>query len=284
MNGLELQAALHAGRCVYGTCAISTSPTWPAMVAASGADFVFVDTEHAPIQRDQLAWICRSYTALDVAPVVRIPEPDPYRACMVLDAGAAGVIVPYVESLAQVRDLRGAVRFRPLKGQRLQRVLDGTEQLDADTAAYLAERNAGRLMIVNIESTPALEILDEIAAAPGLDAFLVGPHDLSISLGVPEQYGHPRFNEAISTIIRTARAHNLGVGIHFSDGIERELGWLAEGANFIVHSSDRALVRDALRADFARLREAAGAASPGAASPGAASPGGEAPGGEPDTI
>lgn len=264
MNGRELAASLRSGRRVYGTCIVSTSPMWPSMMAGVGIDLAFIDTEHMPIQRDQLAWICRSYSALGIAPVVRIPEPDPYRACIALDAGAAGVIAPYVESPEEVRQLRGAVKLRPLKGERLRKALAGTEELEPAVVEYLGDRNADRVMIVNIESVPAMEALDEILAVPDLDALLVGPHDLSINLGIPEQYDHPRFNETISTIIRKARANNVGIGIHYSEAIEPELRWAREGANLIMHSSDFAAVGQALRADFERFRRELGDAAEGA--------------------
>jgi 4-hydroxy-2-oxoheptanedioate aldolase len=258
MNGAELASALRAGRRVYGTCIVSTSPKWPGMIAGLGLDFVFIDTEHMPIPRDQLAWMCQAYAGLNLAPIVRIPEPDPYRACMALDGGAAGIIAPYVESIEQVRALRGAVKFRPLKGHRLRKMLEGAETLEPELAAYLAGANAGRVMVVNIESVPAIEALDDLLAVPDIDALLIGPHDLSLNLGIPEQYRHPGFNEAVSAIIRKARARGVGVGIHFSFGIDHEIGWAKEGANLILHSSDLFLVREALAADLKRFRDALG--------------------------
>jgi len=258
MNGKELADALRSGQRVYGTCVVSTSPKWPAMVAGVGLDFVFIDTEHMPIEREQLAWMCQTYQALHLAPIVRIPEPDPYRACMALDGGAAGIIAPYVESVTQVRALRGAVKFRPLKGRRLYHALEGRETLEEELTAYLDQSNAGRVMIVNIESVPALEALDEILDVPDIDALLVGPHDLSLNLGFPEQYHHPTFQKAVSTIIRKARARRVGVGIHFSFGIDQEIAWAKEGANLILHSSDLFLVRDALTADLETFRQALG--------------------------
>src|SRR5262245_12504695 len=87
---------------------------------------------------------------------------------------------------------------------------------------------------------------------------MVGPHDLSCSLGVPEQYAHPRFEEAIQTIIAKARARNIGVGVHYWWGIEDELRWIKSGANLIVHSGDIALFADTLRADLKWFRQECG--------------------------
>lgn len=269
MRGKELVAALRRGDRVYATCITSPSAKWPPMVAGLGLDFVFIDTEHIPLGRETTAWMCQAYRALNLAPVVRVPRPDPYQACVALDGGASGVIFPYVESVDEVRALRGAVKLRPLKGERLQRTLRGDEELDSTTADYLAKRNADNVLIVNIESRAAIERLDEILAVPDVDALLVGPHDLSISLDLPERYDHPAFLEAVGTIIRKAREAKVGVGVHFSEGLEPHLAWAREGANLIIHSSDFKAAGDALAADIRRLREQLGDDRPsGAASRG----------------
>jgi 2-keto-3-deoxy-L-rhamnonate aldolase RhmA len=258
MTGAELRAALRAGRRVYGTCIVSPSPVWPAMIAGTGLDFVFIDTEHIPLGRVDLAWMCQTYAAKGLPPIVRIPKPDPYLACMALDGGAAGVVAPYMESVDEVQELRGAVKFRPLKGRRLQEVLEGAAELPPVLQDYLGEYARDKVLIVNIESTTAIAALDDLLQVPDIDALLIGPHDLSISLGVPEQYTHPKFSEAVRTIIEKGRAAGVGVGYHFSFGIEEAIAWAEWGANFIVHSSDYFLTRDALRRDLAQFRSALG--------------------------
>ncbi|NOY41722.1 MAG: aldolase [Planctomycetes bacterium] len=263
MNGNELAQALRAGDRVYGTCVLSPAPQWPPMIAGAGLDFVFLDTEHAVLNRTELSWMCQAYSGQGLAPIVRIPSPDPYLACQVLDGGAAGVIAPYVESVEQVQQHRGAVKLRPLKGDRLQRALSGKEKLNGQVQKYLESYNQNNVCIINIESVPALEALDEIVAVPGVDALLVGPHDLSINLGIPEQYSHPRFEEAIQTIIRKGRDAGLGVGIHFSDGMEPLIGWAKAGMNLIIHSSDMQIVRQTLAGDISRLRTELGDARKG---------------------
>src|SRR4030095_15554851 len=102
------------------------------------------------------------YRALALAPIVRIPTPAPYQATVALDNGASGVIAPYVETPEQARRLRGAVKLRPLKGQVLEEVLNGERELDAALNQYVAERCAENVLILNIESAPALNRLDEI--------------------------------------------------------------------------------------------------------------------------
>lgn len=260
MNGNQLGTALRAGQRVFGTCIISPAPQWPRMIAKTGLDFVFIDTEHIVLDRTQLSWMCQTYAGLGLAPIVRIPAPDPYLACQMVDAGAAGVIAPYVESVSQVRDLRGAVKLRPLKGERLARVLTGDEQLPQSERDYLANYNRGTLCIVNIESVPALNALNEILEVPDVDALLIGPHDLSINLGIPEQYDHPKFEEAVQTIFRKARSAGVGVGMHYSglDGKEKLTKWARSGMNMIIHSSDLTIVGHTLTQDLTDFRDSLG--------------------------
>ena len=259
MTGRELREALHAGRKVYATSIVSASPQWPEALRNTGIDFVFIDSEHIPRDRTVLSWMCAAYREMGLPPVVRIPSPDPYEACQVLDGGATGIIVPYVESPAEVRALAGAVRWRPLKGRRLQDALDDPGTLEPELKAYLEKRNENNVLIVNIESVPAVEALDDILAVPGLDAVLIGPHDLTCSLGVPEDYQGAALDAAVRTIVGKARARGIGGGVHcFWEGIERETEWGQAGANLIMHNSDVTLFSQALRADVSALRKAFG--------------------------
>jgi len=260
MKPAELIEQLHRGGPVFGTLIVSPSPRWPEVVRGCGLDFVFIDTEHIALDRQQLSWMCQTYAALGLPPLVRIPSPDPYAATMALDGGAAGIIAPYIETAAQVRELRGAVKRRPIKGQKLQQLLHGGTA-EPELEAYLNEGAKDRLLIVNIESVPALEALDEILAVPELDAVLIGPHDLSCSLGLPEQYGHPKFREAARTIFRKARAAGIGAGIHFWSDLALEAEFLREGANFLIHSADIVLFQKHLRLELEAVKRAAGLAA-----------------------
>jgi 2-keto-3-deoxy-L-rhamnonate aldolase RhmA len=238
MTGKELSTAIKDGTRVYGTLIVSTSPKWAMEIKKLGIDFVFIDTEHIPLERAQMSWMCIAYKSLNIAPVVRIPSPDPYQACMALDAGACGVMVPYVETVEQVKALIGAVKLRPLKGKKLHDVLEGRTQLSSEEEDYLTRYNENNLLLLNIESKPGLDAMDDILELPGVDGVIIGPHDLSISLGIPEQYTHSLFIETVSQIICKARAHNIGVGIHYSYDIEQEIGWANEGMNITLHGSD----------------------------------------------
>ncbi len=249
---------IKAGKIVFGTCITSTSPTWPSIAHLAGLDFVFLDTEHIPLERIEIARMCQTFRAFGIAPIVRIASPNPFQACQMMDAGAEGVVAPYLESQKQVRELVGALKYRPLKGELLDKLLDATIELDPILNQYLDKWNEGNVCIANIESVPALEHIEELLSVKGLDAVFIGPHDLSISLAIPEQYDHPIFEEAVLKIIRCAKANSLAVGIHFSDSPDRQIRWMKEGINLIIHSSDLAMFTQCLQHDMQVLKSHAG--------------------------
>ena len=132
MNGIELRNKLKNGERVYGTAIVSSSPMWASVVKESKLDFVFIDTEHIGLNKETVSNMCVLYSALGFPPIVRIPSPDPYSACITLDGGATGILVPYVESVEQVKDLVGAVKYRPIKGKKLNDLLNEKNDFDPE--------------------------------------------------------------------------------------------------------------------------------------------------------
>ena len=109
---------------------------------------------------------------------------------------------------------------------------------------------------------PAIENLHDICSVEGLDAVLIGPHDLSCSLGLPEEYGHPHFEAAVREIIAKSRAAGVAAGVHMVYGnMAQEAAWARHGANFMLHSGDAFLVEQALRREVGQLRQELGDAA-----------------------
>jgi len=253
MTPEELKIKLHDGENVFGTLITSPSPFWPKFIGSCGLDFLFIDTEHITLDRSQLSWMCRTYNAMGLPPIVRIPSPNPYDATIALDDGAAGIISPYTETVDQVKWLRGATKLRPLKGGRMEEILAG--QPDSEVMEkYLNNFNRNHLLILNIESTPAVESLDEILEVPGIDAVQIGPHDLSCSLGVPEKYEEKLYLKTIENIFQKARAKSIGAGIHAWGDYSYQKRLLSMGANMLIHKSDAMFVQQSLKTDFAVLK------------------------------
>lgn len=275
--GADIRRMLHSGERVYGTCCLSTSPKFPGALAASGIDCVFIDTEHVPIPIDTLSWMCSAFKGLGVPPIVRVPEPEPYKVCEYLDAGACGIIAPYLETVEQVKMLVGCVKLRPLKGEKLKLILDNLEPIkpedgantneilyaqvdkilgETDTSTFMKKKNANNVLLLNIESVAAVGRLEELCAIPGVDSTIVGPHDLSCNYGVPEQWESRTFHDAIDRIIDVSKKYNMGCGIHYSfiNQLDYQVKWSKRGANLVMHSADVKLVSRQLASDLAYIR------------------------------
>jgi len=254
----NLLQKLRNGKNIYGTCIVSTSPIWSKIVSNSGLDFVFIDTEHLPVDRSELTFLCQVYKTAGIAPIVRIPAPDAYIASMAKDSGAVGVVAPYVERVEQIRDLVGATKYRPLKGELLQNILSGAEKLNNELKTYLEKVNYGSMCIINVESMTAVRNLNILLDVPGLDAVIIGPHDLSINMGLPEQYEHSEYEKVVKEIVHRTRKKGLAVGIHFPGNPERQIKWMKEGVNIVLHSSDMFLFSQKLNEDINKMKIAAG--------------------------
>ena len=257
MQGFELKRRFKEDSPLFGTLIVSPSPAWPEAVRDCGLDFIFIDTEHIALDRERLSWMCRTYQAMGLPPLVRIQDQDPCAATAILDDGATGVVIPYVEKAATVRQMVGASKMRPLKGHRLETALDG-KPLESGLCSYVSKRTENNILVVNIESRPAMDSLDTILAEKDLDAVLIGPHDLSSSLGIPEDYGNPEFMKACETILGKARRAGKGAGIHHWLAPEQQVSFVEMGANIMIHSADIILFRQGMQRDLQAIRSALG--------------------------
>ena len=253
MNSVEIQQAVNEGKTVFGTLITSSSPFMLKGLLGSPLDFVFFDTEHIPYDTERLSWMCMAYKLAGYMPLVRIPDPDPFKACQVLDGGAQGVVAAYIETVEQVNALRGAVKLRQLKGKRLDRVLEGGETLSPGLQKYLDDWNEGNLLFINIESKPALENLDALLDAPGVDGVLLGPHDLSLSLDIPEQYDHPRFVQAIKHIAQKAKEREQIAAAHFDGPTAVRAGY-----NMVILAADHSFTANGFAREKKKALEAIG--------------------------
>ena len=254
MNGAQLRARLHGDGPVYGTMInVARNLRGAAVLGQLGFDFAIVDTEHSPNNRSESADAAAAYLAAGVCPLIRVPSTEPHGVVMALDAGFHGVLVPYCETAGEVRAVVAAARLRPLKGALHVRARDHGEFPSDATRAYLEQRNADVVIVIGIESVPALEHLDEILEVDGVDALFVGPNDLSVSLGIPDQLDHPRYVEAVEHVVAAAQRRGIAAGPHcFTQ--EALVRWRASGARFMMFSSDWRALGEGYRAVLSAVR------------------------------
>lgn len=261
MTGSQIKARLHAGKCTYGTHIVSfMNPTAAALAAEIKLDFAFICTEHIPLGRTEVGTMCRYYAARGISPIVRVPSPDPYSIAMALDGGAEGIVVPYVETVEEVKKIVGAVKYRPIKGALLQAVLDGRARFPEKTQRFLEDFNRETYVIIGVESVEAMKNLDQLIAVPGVDGVFLGPHDITTSMGIPTEYENPLFLDAVEAVIRRCRQQSIGVGLHtqllkLPEGVLARL--LAAGMNWLINAADVIIMREAMNAQLAALRQLA---------------------------
>ena len=229
-------------------------PGWGRTVGAFGLDYVIIDTEHAPRSRAEVSDYMAAFNYTGVVPIVRVPIPASHYVTMYLDAGAQGVLAPYCETVDEVKEVVGAAKWRPLKGELVKRAVDSGELPSEETKEYLENRNKNNVCIIGIESVPAIENLENILKVQGIDAIFVGPNDLSITLGVPDQYDHPDYEAALREIISKSSAANVPVLIHHQT-VELTQKWLKEGSRFVLYSSDARTMHNGYREEFGEIKK-----------------------------
>ena len=234
-------------------------------MANSGFDVLVLDMQHGMgIGPDRAVVAIQTVATTETQPLVRVPWNDPIYIQYVLDAGAYGVIVPMVNSRAEAEKAVGATKYFPL-GYRSNGA--NRSRYVAPEGDYFANANAEILCFVMIETTQAIENLEEIATTPGVDGFYIGPSDLAITMGLVPKLDHnaPQHIEAVQKVIDCAKKHNLMAGIH-TTGPEEVLRRYKQGFNLCPLGSDGGFVGAGARAAVAALRDAP-VASPSGESP-----------------
>ncbi len=185
----------------------------PAVTEALGpsSDFFWIDMEHTPLNLESLQAHLIAARAVAVPALVRVPSSEIGFIKRVLDTGAQGLIVPQVRSVEEVRRVVGACRYKPLgdRGYGPRRA----SSYGADDATYLDTANQKLFVSVQIENMDGLKALDDIVRVSGLDSIVIGPYDLSASMGLIGQVAHPKVKAAIKSIISRARKGELYVGM-----------------------------------------------------------------------
>lgn len=227
------------------------------IVEAAGLDFVLVDMEHSCFEIDRVADLMAWFKATPIAPLVRVPQGDYHFLARVMDAGALGVMVANVETPGQARSIVEAVKYAPLGRRGVGLGAAHTDFGVPDPAAYFEEANRNTTVICQIESPVGVANLDGIAQTEGVDILWVGHFDLTQAMGIPGQFHHPRFLEALEQVVQAARATGKAAGIQPGTA-EQARQWLALGFNVISWSVDAAVYRRALVAEVSALREQIG--------------------------
>lgn len=232
----QVRAQLRTGRASIGSWMQIPHASVAEIMGQAGYAWVALDLEHGAIGVQQLPDLCRALELGDTLPLARLAEAGARDCKQALDAGAGGVIVPLIESAAQLGTIRDACRWPPAghRGVGFSRA----NLFGKHFEAYRSEAQAP-LLVAMIESARAVAALDSILQVPGLDAILVGPYDLSASMGLTGEFNAPEFIAALATVRTLAGRSGVACGIHVVAPDEEELrARLREGYRFIAYSLD----------------------------------------------
>jgi 2-dehydro-3-deoxyglucarate aldolase/4-hydroxy-2-oxoheptanedioate aldolase len=224
------------------------------ILKAAGCDFAFFDMEHSGFSFETLKSAIRYFEAAGVATIVRVPSLENDMLARACDMGAEGLIAPMISSAAQAQAMVNSVKYFPLgkRGVGLQMAHDNYRA--APVAEALAAANRRSAVICLIETAEGAENADAIAAIGGVDGLWVGHFDLTVSLGIPGEFGHPKFQAAMSKIIDAAKKHDKSLG-RLVANTEQGIASYREGFDFVCYSGDIWILRDGLAAAAKAIRE-----------------------------
>jgi 2-dehydro-3-deoxyglucarate aldolase len=237
LNSIQkLRDYLKSGEVSIGSWMQISNASIAEIMGQAGYDWVAVDMEHGSISIHQLPDLFRALELGNTLPLVRIAQGDPKDCKQALDAGAGGIIVPMVEGAEQLIAVRDACRWPPagIRGVGFSRANLFGKNFDD----YCQEAQAP-LLVAMIENIRAVDELEAILQVDGQDAILIGPYDLSASMGITAQFDHPEFLSVMERIRIQAEKHKVPCGVHIvSPSKEQLLKRIEEGYRFIAYSID----------------------------------------------
>ncbi len=244
MRPNPVKQALREGKVQLG-CAFAQlrSPEIPRILKAAGFHWAFVDTEHGNFSLETVQDICRVSSLIGFVPVVRVADLQYHLVARALDCGAEGMLFPRVESPELLEKAIRWVKFPP-EGDRGFGLTSAAVNYASATLPQIASHiNENTLVVVQIETQRAVDAADEILSVPGIDALMVGPADLSFSLGVPGDFQHPKMVAAMEKLVEVCNRHGVAPGTQ-----TRTLGlakfWKERGMRFLGCSSETGMIME----------------------------------------
>ncbi len=251
----NMRQRILSGETLIGSFAAIPHPVAIEVTAAAGLDFLCIDAEHAQIGRERLEDLIRAGDVHGVPMLVRVPGHAPEQIAAALDAGAAGVLVPRVSTVAEAQATVAATRYPP----------QGARGVGPGRAAaygyripdYLESANRTVLLAIQVETAAGLANISQIAAVEGIDVIFIGPGDLSVSIGALGPEGRELLQAAIVTIASAATDAGRIAGI-FRPAPDDIAAWRGKGISFFILASDTMFLGASVAAGLATARAATG--------------------------
>ena len=240
----------HAGDKSLGTFTHLLSAPAIEALAYTGLDYVIIDMEHSPIAAEHAAELVGVASGAGLAPFVRVDAIQRSPVLKMLDVGAAGLIVPGVETVDEVKKLVEYAKFAPLGGRGYCPSRDGgwgmAECYAEGMGGYMERANHNTLLLPQCETMGCLENIDEILGMDGVDGIFIGPFDLSIALGIPGKFGDPLLTEGIERVRRACAAAGK-LCIMYAGSGEAAKRYFGQGFPSVAAGLDVEVLKEAVR-------------------------------------
>lgn len=248
----DVRQKLASGNPVLGTGMFTREPFVAQTIYQTGCDWVWIDQEHTPVGNDSIGTICVQGRENGSAPVIRVPYSNPGDIKKAYDAGAVGVMVPQVDTPEEAAQAVQWAKYPPVGERGIAPYFAG--YLGVSAQEIMDNANTETLLLLQMESVEAYEYLDEILAVPGFEVLLVGPTDLSASLGVPGDIHNSKVENIMSDVAQRIKGTGKYLATTFADvGDCRR--WLGEGYQMMNVSSTLSLGTIQTMEIFAEMRE-----------------------------
>ena len=229
-------------------------PAIAEIMVNAGFDWLAIDLEHSVITIREAEELIRVIDLAGCAPLVRLTSNSSDLIKRVMDAGAHGVIVPMVNTKDEAKSAVSAVKYPPLGARGIG--LARAQKYGAGFDDYMKWQEDGSTVIVQIEHIDAVKNFKEILSVPGVDGFIIGPYDLSSSMGIPGEFNHPRFLDVMDEIKEVATEIKAVGGIHIVEPDPTQLDErVAEGYKFIAYSLDIRMLDVSCRSALKGIKE-----------------------------
>jgi len=237
----KLRSKLKVGKHTIGTWIQIPDASCAEIIGKSGYEWAAVDLEHGSISINQLPNIFRALELGNTLPFARISKPSSDECKKALDAGAAGIIVPMIDSKSQLEMIKNACRWPPAGNRGVG--FSRANLYGRNFEEYHKEAQQP-FLVAMIENIRAVDNLDEILSVDGLDAILIGPYDLSASMGITGDFCNNEFKDIISLILTKCLSSSIPAGIHIVSPDSSELRKrIDEGFRFLPYSIDSVFMR-----------------------------------------
>jgi 4-hydroxy-2-oxoheptanedioate aldolase len=226
----KTKAKLKAGQPAFGVISTTDDPQLAELFGIAGFDYYMLDAEHGLIDPVQAVNVIRACESTHMTPRVRIGPKDPKLVLQYLDAGMMGIMMPGLESVAEVRMLIDSVKYAPL-GKRGLGFSRASGHMP--TPDYINFSNEETMVIIQFEDDKLLNIFPDLCIVEGLDACVIGPRDLSLNMGFPDGPDHPEVQSVIEDAIRIMKHTGMIAGITAGTHADAE-NQIRRGATMIL--------------------------------------------------